>query len=41
MTKLVFIEEEDKKDILNILGGPITFNQKGGHVLQKEDVWSP
>ena len=26
---------------LNILRGPITFYQKGGHVLQKEDVWSP
>ena len=40
MTKLIFIKKEDKKGILNILGGPITFYQKGGHVLQKEDVLS-
>ena len=41
MSKLVFIKKEDKKVFLNILGGPITFYQKGGHVLQKENVWSP
>ena len=41
MTKLVFIKKENKKTFLNFLGGPITFYQKGGHVLQKEEVWSP
>ena len=40
MTKLVFTKK-DKKAFLNIFGGSITFYQKGGHVLQKEDVWSP
>ena len=36
MTKLVFIKKENKKAFLNILGGPITFYQKGGHILQKK-----
>ena len=41
MTKLVFIKKEVKKAFLNIFGGPITFYQKGGHVLQKEDAGTP
>ena len=36
------IQNAEKEDIwafVNVLRGQILFHQKGGHVLQKEDVW--
>ena len=32
-------EKEDIWAFFNVLEGQIIFHQKGGHVLQKEDVW--
>ena len=32
-------KKEDVWPFLGVLGGQIFFGQKGGHILQKEDVW--
>ena len=36
------VQNATKEDIwafFNVLGGQIIFHQKGGHILEKEDVW--